>query len=95
MISTLFILAALVGATLIVVRGTLFRRVRAIWPSFLGCSQCVGFWIGVLAAATSPPLLSVRHDWRLDAPLLGCALSLLAMSVDLTLLWLGGGSADK
>ena len=39
----------LVGITLIVTSSRLFARLRVIWPEFLGCPMCVGFWIGCFA----------------------------------------------
>jgi len=38
--------AGLVAATIIFVWSTLFERVRAIWPLFLKCPMCTGFWVG-------------------------------------------------
>lgn len=32
--------------TLVFTLGSLFERVRQLWPSFLGCPLCAGVWIG-------------------------------------------------
>jgi hypothetical protein len=61
-----------VGATMILVRGTIFARVRAWAPSFLGCALCVGFWSGLLFAAAR----GARDP--LDLFVLACATSLLS-----------------
>ena len=50
--NAVILLAALIGATLIIVRSTVMRRVRAIWPALLGCSQCTGTWIGAVAGVS-------------------------------------------
>lgn len=39
--------AGLACATVIFVWSPLFTRVRALWPDFLGCAMCVGFWVGL------------------------------------------------
>lgn len=80
-------LLALVGITLIVVRGTILRRVRKIWPTFLGCSQCVGTWVGCAAGATG--LITIGRP-ILDAIVAGAVTSLLAMFADAVLLHLLG-----
>lgn len=40
---------ALAGATIIFTKSTLFAFVRKLWPKFLGCPLCVGFWVGIIA----------------------------------------------
>lgn len=74
------LVCALVGATLIVVRGTIFRRLRLIYPPLLRCSQCTGFWVG--AAAGLRQVVSLGQGRLLDAFLVGCATSILAFIVD-------------
>jgi hypothetical protein len=39
------------GITLIIVRGTIFKRFRRFWPSLLECAQCTGWWVGVIIGA--------------------------------------------
>jgi hypothetical protein len=85
----LFFLTALVGATLIVVRGTIFRFVRRLWPAFFGCSQCVGFWVGALG----PLAIRSRESW-IEALVMGCVVSVVAMATDVVLCKLAGGPAD-
>lgn len=72
--------AALVGATLAMVRGTIFRRVRLLYPPLLRCSQCTGFWVGVLAGLSG--LVGVGHGLVVDALVVGCATSFLAQAAD-------------
>lgn len=67
----------LVGATLIFTWSKLFTRVRAIYPTFLECSMCVGFWVGVAG-------YEARDQRSLyDAFLTGCSISLLSYTTTL------------
>lgn len=68
---------ALIGATLIISRGTIFRPLRSLWPTFLECPQCVGMWVGVVAGASS--VVSLGYGKALDAFVVGCATSFLSM----------------
>jgi hypothetical protein len=43
-------LIGLVGVTLILVRGSIFARLRRSVP-ILGCAQCLGFWMGAVPSA--------------------------------------------
>jgi hypothetical protein len=78
------LLISLVGATLIVVRGTIFRPVRRIWPALLECAQCTGTWIGAAAGASG--LVSTGHGRIIDAIIVGAATSFLALLADAVLL---------
>lgn len=80
------VLIALVGATLIVVRGTIFRPLQQI--PFFACSQCFGTWIGAAAGASG--IISIGHGRVLDAVIVGCATSFLALLADAILLKLLG-----
>jgi|GEM_PF-1377441 len=82
------LLCALVGATLIVVRGTLFRPIQSRWPALFQCSQCTGTWVGAAAGASG--LVSVGRGWLVDAVVVGAATSFLAMVADAILLRLLG-----
>lgn len=82
------LLLALIGTTLIVVRGTIFRRVRRLWPALLECSMCVGTWIGTAAGATS--IVSLGYGKPLDAVIVGAATSFLSLLADAILLKLLG-----
>jgi hypothetical protein len=88
------LLAALIGATLIVVRGTILSRLRKVWPQFFECSQCVGFWIGALAGGTSI-VGSFERGWWFDALALGCAVSVVSMGTDIVLLKLADGPGEE
>lgn len=76
----LLLIAALIGATLIVVRGTIFAPVRRLWPALLKCSQCAGTWVGAAAGASG--LVSVGHGRVVDVVVVGAATSFLAHAAD-------------
>lgn len=79
---------ALIGCTLIIVRGTIFAPVRRLWPALLECSQCTGTWVGMSAGAGA---LVVTGQGRIvDALVVGCATSFLALVADGLLLKLLG-----
>lgn len=71
---------ALVGATLVVVRGSIFKALRAR-VKFLACAQCSGWWIGALGAQVYPAAdLATRVRETL---IMAFATSVLAMTVDI------------
>lgn len=70
---------ALVGTTLIIVRGTLFGRLQHWYPPLFACSQCTGMWVGMAAGASVVPL---GHGRILDAMIVGAATSFLSMMAD-------------
>ena len=82
------LLSACIGATLILVRGTIFQPLQRLYPPLLGCSQCVGFWVGAVAGAAG--LVTTGHGRIVDALVVGCATSFLAMAADALLLTLLG-----
>lgn len=84
----LLLVCSLVGATLIVVRGTICRPLQRFWPALFQCSQCAGFWVG--AAAGVGGIVSVGQGRAVDAVVVGAANSLLSMVVDAVLLKLLG-----
>jgi hypothetical protein len=85
-------LLALIGITLIVVRGTIFAPIRKLWPALLGCSQCAGVWVGVIAGAIG--LMPLGHGRLQDTLLLGAATSFSAMLADAILLRLLGAPEE-
>jgi len=85
---TLLLLLALVGATLIVVRGTILSSIRKLWPALFQCAQCAGFWVGVTAGASR--IVSTGHGRFLDAVIVGAAASFASMLADAVLLNLLG-----
>lgn len=87
------VLTALVGATLILVRGTVFTGLRKLFPPLLDCTQCTGTWVGVAAGATG--VAPLGHGPFLDALLVGCAVSVLAMLTDGVLMKLLGDPHDE
>lgn len=89
---TLPLALALIGTTLIVVRGTIFKRLRRIWPVFFRCSQCVGFWVGAGAGASG--VAPMGYGRVLDAFGAGASTSFLALLSEAVLLMLLGGSND-
>lgn len=79
---------ALIGATLLVVRSTIFAPVRRHWPALLGCAQCSGTWVGIVAGATG--LATTGRGRAIDAVIIGCATGFLALLADGVLLRLLG-----
>lgn len=55
-------LVGLVGLTIIVVRSTLFTRVRRL-VKFLACAQCLGWHMGFWATVLSFPYLGTASHW--------------------------------
>jgi hypothetical protein len=82
------IYVALVGVTLILVRGTIFRPLQRFWPALFGCSQCVGMWVGLAAGAFG--FASMDHGRAMDAVLVGGATSVLSIAADGVLMKLLG-----
>jgi membrane protease YdiL (CAAX protease family) len=81
-------LAALVGTTLIVVRGTVFKRLQQAWPALFHCSQCFGVWVG--SAAALGGIVTMGHGRIVDAMIVGPATSVLSLMTDAVLLKLLG-----
>ena len=93
---TALLFFALVGATLIVVRGTIFRPLQRLWPALFQCSQCSGFWVGAIAGASG--VVATGRGRILDAIIVGTAASFLSLFADAVLLKLLGDpneGADK
>ncbi len=86
---TLAIVAA-IGATLIVVRGTIFNRLRPFWPAMFACSQCTGFWIGAALGASLGAAEIVKNVF-----VYGCVVSVLSLATDIVLCKLAGGPAEE
>ena len=83
-------IVALVGATIIITRGTIFRglqqgRARV----FFACSLCMGFWVG---AVTMLVLRPVSTPWGsfVDFVLDGSSIALLSLAADAILIRLLG-----
>jgi hypothetical protein len=82
------IYVALVGMTLILVRGTIFRPLQRMYPPLFRCSQCVGMWVGLAAGITG--IASMDRGRIVDAILCGTATSVLSLFTDAVLLKLLG-----
>ena len=91
--NSILLLSALIGATLIIVRGTNLRRVRALWPALLGCCQCTGTWVGFVAGASG--VVSVGQGRVVDAIVVGAATSFLALMADAVLMKLLGDPGEE
>lgn len=91
--TSLILLAALIGATLIIVRGTIFRSLQTWLPSLFRCAQCTGFWVGVVAGASR--IVVVGQGRLVDAMLVGAATSFLAMAADALLVTMLGEPEEK
>lgn len=87
------IYVALIGLTLILVRGTIFWPLQRRWPALFQCSQCVGMWVGLAAGAMG--IASMGHDRTVDAVLVGGATSVLSMATDAVLLTLLGDPNEE
>jgi len=88
------VFVALIGATLILVRGhgAAFVAFRKLWPSLLECAQCTGAWVGIAAGASG--VATMGHGRVLDALLVGWSVSVLALLTDGVLLKLLGDPHD-
>lgn len=86
------LISALVGATLIVVRGTIFRRIRLLYPPLFRCSQCMGVWVGGAAGAAG--IVTTGHSRILDAVIVGAATSFLSLLADAAFINLLGEPLD-
>ena len=85
---TVLVALALVGATLIVVRSTLFAPIRQVYPPLLECTQCAGTWVGIIAGLSGK--IPVGHSRLVDAFIIGMATSFLSLLADAVLLRLLG-----
>ena len=83
---------ALIGLTLIVVRGTIFKPLQKLWPALFQCGQCTGMWVGAAAGASG--VVSIGHGRVLDAVLVGGATSFLSLLADAVLLKLLGDPGE-
>lgn len=86
-------ISALIGATLIIVRGTILSPVRKLWPALLECSQCTGTWVGLVAGASG--VVSIGRGRVIDAIVVGAATSFLALVADAILLKLLGDPNEE
>jgi hypothetical protein len=87
---------ALIGLTLLVVRGSLLARVRRVWPALLSCPMCLGFWIGAADGTFSG--LRLPSSWTgalYSASTYAGVVSLGATVADFLLAWLDHGTGPK
>lgn len=82
--TTVLVLLSVVGTTLIIVRGTVLRPVRRLWPALLECSMCVGTWVGFGFGLSG--LVTTGYGRITDAAIVGTAGSVLSLFADATLL---------
>lgn len=76
----IFLLSALIGATLIISSSTLFRPLQRFYSPLFKCSQCVGMWVGMVAGGSG--VVSLEHGRILDAFIVGAATSFLSTLAD-------------
>lgn len=88
----LLLVLALIGTTLIVVRGTLFRPLQKLWPALFACAQCSGFWVGAAAGASG--IVATEYGRLLDVVIVGAATSFLSLLADAVLLKLLGAPKE-
>jgi hypothetical protein len=91
--NTLLLLCALIGTTLIIVRGSILAPVRNLWPALFGCAQCAGTWVGIAAGASG--IVSTGHGRFLDAVIVGAAASFASLLADAVLLRLLGDPSEE
>lgn len=81
------VVVALVGVTILLVRGAIFQRARSVWPGLFGCSLCLGFWVGIAWGVATVVLIHRAWSWALlDGP----TVAICAVLVDAVLLKLLG-----
>ena len=85
-------LLSLIGATLLIVRSAVLKRIRRVWPALLECAQCTGTWVGAAAGASG--LVQTGHGRLVDAAVVGAATSFTALLSDALLLHLLGGPSE-
>ena len=88
----LLLLSALIGTTLILVRGTIFEPMQRRWSLFR-CSQCTGTWVGIAAGASG--VISVGQGRVVDVIVVGAATSFLALLADAILVKLLGDPSEE
>ena len=78
---TVGVIVALVGATIIITRGSIFRGLQESRAgSFFSCSLCVGWWMGAVGMAVlrgASFSVDAVKDFFLD----GCSVSILSFVV--------------
>lgn len=42
-------LLACICLTVLIVKGSIFKHLRAGWPAFFECPLCLGFWVGQIS----------------------------------------------
>jgi hypothetical protein len=91
--TSILLLSALIGATLLVVRSTIARPIRRLFPALFECSQCTGTWVGAAAGASG--IVTVGFGRIGDAAVVGAATSFLALLADAVLLKLLGDPGEE
>lgn len=91
--NAVLLLAALIGTTLIIVRGTIFRSLQQWLPSLFRCAQCTGYWVGVAAGVSG--IVATGHGRLIDAMIVGTATSFLSMAADAVLISMLGEPEEK
>lgn len=84
---------AMIGITLIIARGTLFKPVQRFWPALFRCAQCTGMWVGIIAGSSG--VVTAGHRIFLDAVIVGGATSFSSMLADAILLNLLGAPSES
>ena len=83
---------ALIGWTLVVVRGSLWGlvRLRNLWPGLFKCATCLGVWCGGLGFYV---LTGLTCSWR-DAFIAAGSVSVGATIVDFVLSWIDSHTSE-
>jgi hypothetical protein len=77
--------AGLVSATIIFVKSTLFAKIRSVYPTFLSCALCVGFWIGLFGSIFWRDREALTLHVALTHFFTACIVSVLSMTCALIL----------
>lgn len=82
--------AGLISVTIIFTWSTLFKKVRSIYPTFLGCALCVGFWIGLFGSMAWREVVPLTLHTGLTHFFTACIVSVLSLAASLVLHRLDG-----
>jgi hypothetical protein len=88
----LLTVCALIGTTLIIVRGSILESVRHLWPDLFECSMCTGAWVGAVAGASG--IVTTGHSRVLEVLIVAAATSFLSLLADAVLLKLLGAPGE-
>jgi hypothetical protein len=81
-----------VGLTLLLVRGSVFARVRRSAPALFACALCTGWWVGLAVELVRTARTPIEvFAWAGHTVLFAASTAVCAMTVDLVHAWLDAG----